>query len=93
MPDWLSRSEPEPTETPRQEININAEGGEALSPADLPSWVQAMRPVEAAIAETAAIEDMPTERIGPLAGFRGVIPSAPIGSSRDLDDSAEITGE
>jgi hypothetical protein len=82
MPDWLSRSEPERPETPAQEININAEGGEALSPADLPSWVQAMRPVEAAIAETAAIEDMPTERIGPLAGFRGVIPSAPIGSSR-----------
>jgi hypothetical protein len=82
MPDWLSRSEPGPAETPTEEININAEGGEALSPADLPSWVQAMRPVEAAIAETAALQDMPTERIGPLAGFRGVIPSAPIGSSR-----------
>jgi hypothetical protein len=42
-----------------------------------------MRPVEAVISEagpTAA--DQPAEREGPLAGFRGVIPVAPIGSSR-----------
>jgi len=82
MPDWLSRAEPEAPEPAAPEIGIHAEGGEALSPVDLPSWVQAMRPVEAGLAGTSAIEDLPTERIGPLAGFRGVIPAAPIGSSR-----------
>jgi hypothetical protein len=83
MPDWLSRPEPAGDESAPQEIAVNAEGGEALSPVDLPSWVQAMRPVEAIISETASsIEDQPTEREGPLAGFRGVIPAVQIGSSR-----------
>jgi hypothetical protein len=82
MPDWLSRPEPESSET-IEDIGIHAEGGEALSPAELPSWVQAMRPVEAAISTTVpGVEDQPAEREGPLAGFRGVIPAAPIGSSR-----------
>src|SRR6266496_6645908 len=41
-----------------------------------------MRPVEAVLSETAAAGDQPTEREGPLAGFRGVIPAVPIGSAR-----------
>jgi len=83
MPDWLSRPEPASEESAPQEIAVNAEGDDALAPVDLPSWVQAMRPVEALISETASsIEDQPTERQGPLAGFRGVIPAVPIGSSR-----------
>jgi hypothetical protein len=51
MPDWLSHPEPAGDEAPTQDIGIHAEGGEALSPADLPSWVQAMRPMEAVISE------------------------------------------
>lgn len=84
MPDWLSRSEPEPSApAAAQDIGIHAEGGEALAPADLPSWVQAMRPVEAVISDAApGAADQPAERQGPLAGLRGVIPVAPIGSSR-----------
>lgn len=83
MPDWLSRSEPVGSESITQETAVNAEEGEALTPVDLPSWVQAMRPVEAIISETApSIEDQPAEREGPLAGFKGVIPAALIGSSR-----------
>ncbi len=82
MPDWLSHPATEENETPQQEVGIHAEGGEALAPADLPSWVQAMRPVEAVLSETAAIADQPTEREGPLAGFKGIIPAVPIGSSR-----------
>lgn len=82
MPDWLSRSEPETSE-PEEDIGIHAEGGETLSPADLPSWVQAMRPVEAVISEEGRrVDDQPAEHEGPLAGFRGVIPAASIGSSR-----------
>jgi hypothetical protein len=83
MPDWLSKAEPAPSQPPAQDIGVNAEGGEALAPADLPSWVQAMRPVEAVVSDAApSAADQPAERQGPLAGFRGVIPVAPIGSSR-----------
>ena len=82
MPDWLSHPETEASK-PEEDIGIHAEGGEALSPAELPSWVQAMRPVEAVISDSdARLEDQPAEREGPLAGFRGIIPAAPIGSSR-----------
>lgn len=60
-------------------------GGEDLAPVELPSWVQAMRPVDSAItAETSSdidSADQVPESEGPLAGFSGVIPSAPIGSS------------
>jgi hypothetical protein len=49
----------------------------------LPSWVQAMRPVEAVMGEVSAVSaDQTTEREGPLAGLRGVIPFAPIGSAQ-----------
>ena len=58
-------------------------GDEALAPVELPSWVQAMRPVDSAIGETSYSdeEEQEPETEGPLAGFSGVIPSAPIGSS------------
>ncbi len=84
MPDWLSRPEPGTTESASpQSTTPPVEGEESLAPVDLPSWVQAMRPVEAVISETAtSTEDRPEEKEGPLAGLRGVIPSAPIGSSR-----------
>ena len=60
-----------------------ASGDEALAPVELPSWVQAMRPVGSAISETSYVDDeeQEPESEGPLAGFSGVIPSAPIGSS------------
>jgi hypothetical protein len=84
MPDWLS-SEPETAETPQPETAESAspftDEAETLSPVELPSWVQAMRPVDSAISETPASVDQITEREGPLAGFRGVIPAAVIGSS------------
>jgi hypothetical protein len=82
MPDWLSR-EPESAEAAQPEsASEPASAGESLTPVELPSWVQAMRPVDSAISdEVASSVDQITEREGPLAGFRGVIPSAPIGSS------------
>jgi len=83
MPDWLSQ--PQAVENqPVEDIGINAEGGEALSPAELPSWVKAMRPVEAMIAATNTdlIDDQPVEREGPLAGLKGVLPAVALGSLR-----------
>jgi len=84
MPDWLSRPETGATESASQQAGVPpAEIDESLSPVDLPSWVQAMRPVEAVISETrSSVADQPTETEGPLAGLQGVIPIAPIGSSR-----------
>ncbi|HJR81837.1 MAG TPA: hypothetical protein VJ821_17325 [Anaerolineales bacterium] len=84
MPDWLSRSEPGTTESDsRQSTAEPAEGDESLAPVDLPSWVQAMRPVEAVITETTpSVSDQPVETEGPLAGLHGVIPIASLGSSR-----------
>jgi hypothetical protein len=84
MPDWLSRPESEKTGPVSGQTTPSAdEGDEALAPVDLPSWVQAMRPVEAVIAEPApSVADQPVETEGPLAGLHGVIPMAPIGSAR-----------
>jgi hypothetical protein len=83
MPDWLTRTDEPAASQPEEEIGIHAEGGEALSPADLPSWVQAMRPVGAVIGDVAPRpEDLPLEREGPLAGLKGVLPLAAIGSLR-----------
>ncbi len=84
MPDWLSNPEPGAAESVSQDAGIPpAESDKSLAPVDLPSWVQAMRPVEAAISEsTPSVADQPVEQEGPLAGLQGVIPIAPIGSSR-----------
>ena len=80
MPDWLSR-ETEGADVP-DAGPLSTPVDEILSPVELPSWVQAMRPVDSAISEVpVSTEDQVTEREGPLAGFRGVIPFAPIGSS------------
>lgn len=82
MPDWLTQ-QPETPGEPSASGGIPAGMDASLSPADLPSWVQAMRPVESVVSETASISaDQNTERQGPLAGFRGVIPAFPIGSSQ-----------
>lgn len=53
-----------------------AEGLEELAPAFLPPWLQALRPVEAVIDKTElSEEEVQTERAGPLAGLRGVLPA------------------
>jgi hypothetical protein len=84
MPDWLSRPEAGTGESVSKQAGpAPVEGEESLAPVDLPSWVQAMRPVEAVISETASsAADQPAETEGPLAGLHGVIPIAPTGSVR-----------
>jgi hypothetical protein len=84
MPDWLSQPESSAGETSTtQAEGIPSRVGDELTPVELPSWVQAMRPVEAVMDDAATIStDQTTEREGPLAGLRGVIPFAPIGSSQ-----------
>jgi hypothetical protein len=65
---WLDEPQPEGAELTPSDKN--------LDPAELPGWLQAMRPVEVVAAATAAAEDsdLPIEKAGPLAGLRGVLP-------------------
>ncbi|MCC6300601.1 MAG: hypothetical protein IT314_15015 [Anaerolineales bacterium] len=78
MPDWLSHPEQGANEPPSEIAS-----GDSLAPVDLPAWVQAMRPAsEPQAASVPARKEQFTEDRGPLAGLEGVIPVAPIGSSR-----------
>jgi len=73
-PDWLS------DEAVAGDVSAVADAQEDdLRPADLPSWVQAMRPVESVIsdADGKPVEEQPLEDKGPLAGLRGVLPAFP----------------
>ena len=77
-PDWLSKLRPEPANEKAVENKEGQIDSENLEAAELPSWVQAMRPVEAVVdLKSAALEDQVTEQNGPLAGLRGVLPALP----------------
>lgn len=81
QPDWLSSLKPEGAERAiAAEEQEDADKG-SLEKVELPSWVQAMRPVEAVV-EQAFVEpleqtDQTIEDGGPLAGLRGVLPAVP----------------
>ena len=72
MPDWLS-SAIEPSSSAPTPFN----SGDALSPSELPSWVEAMRPVEPTPAGVSlpGLGDQPLESRGALAGLTGVLPA------------------
>ena len=76
-PDWLTGITP--GEPPVAEsVPAASEEEEPIGPAELPSWVEAMRPVESAMAAAGGAEkDAPAEERGPLAGLHGVLPSMP----------------
>jgi hypothetical protein len=76
LPDWLKGvpAQDELGETPEP-----VEPEASLSPASLPVWLEAMRPVEA-IAGTAPVideSDQKAEGSGPLAGLRGILRAEP----------------
>jgi hypothetical protein len=79
IPEWLSKpteqAHPAPTGKPLPEIAAPAATEDGIEQADLPRWLEAMRPIQAVkIAE----EDERVENIGPLAGLRGVITAEPV---------------
>ena len=77
MPDWLTSVTPA-SQTTEENLPPAAQSEEAITPAELPSWVQAMRPVEAAMPESSTGgTDAELETRGPLAGLHGVLPSIP----------------
>ncbi len=80
MPAWLTQSEPAAEEAPP--ITPGIFSTDSLAPGELPSWVKDMRPSDSALPVESPRRDQYTEGAGPLAGLEGIIPLAPIGSSR-----------
>jgi hypothetical protein len=88
IPDWLIdvhaqeaiehiTGDSEPLEI-SQSFERDSENG--LVQADLPTWLEAMRPVEAVAAAAADImdeHDQSIEKAGPLVGLKGVLPAEP----------------
>ena len=71
LPDWLE------SEEARQIIPEQPAAGDTadnLSPAQLPGWLAAMRPVESVAVESDGSLNEHIEKSGPLAGLRGVLP-------------------
>jgi len=76
-PDWLSMLKPEGGE---KKAPAGAAEKPEIAPVELPSWVQALRPVEAVMAESKAPQEEEKEEAaigGPLAGLSGVLPLSP----------------
>lgn len=73
LPEWFDEQVFEPSsETPLPA----AEGEAGLEPAELPGWLEAMRPIDAvAPGRIGTDEDQRIETSGPLSGFQGVLPA------------------
>jgi hypothetical protein len=75
LPEWLGK-ESENIQ-PLEAQPTSSQEGEDLARADLPSWLESMRPIDAAALPVAVAEsrDKQLEGTGPLAGLRSVLPS------------------
>jgi hypothetical protein len=79
VPDWLSKINPDQGAEKEAGKKDDRTDSENIEAAELPSWVQALRPLEAVVeSKTAALdENQITELSGPLTGLRGVLPAGP----------------
>jgi hypothetical protein len=76
LPEWLTSSSEEEALVSEEDTGYEDE----LKPAEVPSWLQAMRPVGVAAAAASVLGDMESQQIegaGPLAGLRGALPAEP----------------
>jgi hypothetical protein len=75
VPDWLTEAGSLPSEAA-----IAPEARPDLAPATLPTWLEAMRPVDTfrSVVELLPEEDQAVESAGPLAGLRGVLMAEPV---------------
>lgn len=76
IPDWLGESEK--IAVPAQDAGETPGEGasdQPLEAADMPSWLQAMRPIETVAPKPVLAEDKQVEKAGPLAGLSGVLPT------------------
>jgi len=81
VPEWLRTLETDsPAPLPEEKQPETGLEGDVIKPAELPSWVQALRPVESIVADLGTsgkqLEQI-TETMGPLAGLQGVLPNSP----------------
>jgi hypothetical protein len=69
VPDWMGEARA-----------VESHDNPDLAPATLPSWLEAMRPVDTfrSVIEFDATEDQAVEAAGPLAGLRGVLLAEPV---------------
>jgi hypothetical protein len=78
LPDWMDAAS---LEGAPETLPAAGEGEEArLAPATLPSWLEAMRPVETfrPVVQIQTEDDQAVESAGPLAGLRGVLIAEPL---------------
>lgn len=96
LPDWLSELKPELPPIEADEAQAEKAGPD-LAPATLPSWLEAMRPVDSfrPEIEIESEEVQIVESAGPLAGLRGVLMAEPVvakpRSSSMVSGQLEIT--
>ena len=75
-PDWLSQVGAEPAEAEEELPRPEPEQEPGLERAELPNWLEAMRPIEAGSSEPYKdVTDGRLESAGPLAGLRGALPA------------------
>ncbi len=76
-PDWLSDVIP-PASVPDDQVPPAGRDDEPIAPAELPAWVEAMRPVESVMEPVSTdVPARPPEERGPLLGLQGVLPAIP----------------
>jgi hypothetical protein len=79
LPDWISQVAPEDTLIGGvSEPDVDDEA--SLAPAELPGWLEAMRPVEAAAPAPPPVRDQSegiAEKAGPLSGLKNVLQAEP----------------
>ncbi len=80
LPEWLGEIDTLKESLEEQMRGPSAAPGSDLAPATLPSWLEAMRPVETfrSVVQMEAEEDQSIESVGPLAGLRGVLLAEPV---------------
>ena len=75
VPDWLTEAGSMPSEAA-----IAPDARPDLAPATLPTWLEAMRPVDTfrSVVELLPEDEQAVESAGPLAGLRGVLMAEPV---------------
>jgi hypothetical protein len=75
LPEWLAKFSDDKDEIPEEPASEDTE----IAPGDLPDWLEAMRPIDSAAPSIPVIgeEDVRPEKVGPLAGFKAIIPAEP----------------
>jgi len=80
LPEWLGEIDTLKESIEQELPGPAAAPGSDLAQATLPSWLEAMRPVETfrSVVQIEAEEDQSVESVGPLAGLRGVLLAEPV---------------